>query len=90
MSVEPLLFEVFQRDGFGEVITLIKFATHGKELLELLCGLNTFSEGIHTEFFGHVDDVLDDHAGLNVTLGVFKELHVDLDNIDIHILEEIE
>ena len=82
--------DVVQGVGLVEQITLDLVAAELLHEIEMLDGLHALDEGVDAELLGHLDDLGDDDVVLAAGAEIAHELHVQLDEVEIHFLQKIE
>ena len=76
------------RDGLAVVEALHLGASGFFQELGLLCGLNTLDNGLYSQCDGHLDQLDDDYPAL-LLVEVAHEVHVQLDEVEVYLLQEV-
>ena len=77
-------------DGPAEQITLQAVAADLVQEVGLEARLHALGQGQHVDAVGHLDDAVDERPGLLAVLQVGEEAHVELDDVELVILQDVQ
>ena len=87
---QKVLFKVGNRHRFGEIVALEHAASHFRQHAVLFFGFHPFRECDYPKLIRQVNDIAEDGPSPRFFGGGFDKHHIDLDDIDRHVLEHVE